>query len=162
MANTWSMTQCKEENTVIFTRLRPEWYTAACFAKHVCGRAMKEVFLVGAGGFIGSILRYLSSLGAQRVLSESFLPYGTFAVNMLGCFVIGLLAGLADSRHLLSPEVRLVLMVGLLGGFTTYSTFGYDSLAIIKNTGFSGAALYIGLHIIVGVALVWLGHEITA
>ena len=123
---------------------------------------MKEVFLVGAGGFAGSILRYLASLGAQRVLTESLLPYGTFAVNMTGCFVIGLLAGLADSRQVLSPEARLVLMVGLLGGFTTYSTFGYDSLAIIKNTGFAAAALYVGLHIVVGIAAVWLGHEITA
>lgn len=123
---------------------------------------MKEVLLVGAGGFAGSVLRYLSGLGAQRVLTESLLPYGTFSVNIVGCFAIGLLAGLADSRQVLSPEARLILMVGLLGGFTTYSTFGYDSLAIIKNTGFGAAAVYIGLHIVMGVAAVWLGHEITA
>ena len=123
---------------------------------------MQNILLVGAGGFVGSVLRYLSSLGAQRVLAEPLLPYGTFAVNVVGCFAIGLLAGLADSRQVLSPEARLILMVGLLGGFTTYSTFGYDSLAILKNTGVGAAGLYVGLHIVVGIAAVWLGHTITS
>jgi len=123
---------------------------------------MQQVLLVGAGGFVGSALRYIVSTGVQRYLGESWLPYGTLAVNIVGCFVIGLLAGLADSRQLLSPETRLVLMVGLLGGFTTYSTFAYDSLALLKGGGIAAAAAYIVLHVIVGLAAVWLGYRITA
>lgn len=124
---------------------------------------MKEVFLVGAGGFIGSALRYLSNSGVQRLAGdESWLAYGTLTVNMVGCFVIGLLAGLADSRHVIGPETRLVLMVGLLGGFTTYSTFAYDTLALLRNGGIFAACFYVGIHIVLGVAAVWLGYRITA
>ncbi len=123
---------------------------------------MQQVLLVGAGGFVGSALRYIVSTNVQRWLSESWLPYGTLAVNIAGCFLIGLLAGLADSRQVLSPETRLVLMVGLLGGFTTYSTFAYDSVALLRNGGFVAAAAYIALHIVVGIFAVWLGHLITA
>lgn len=123
---------------------------------------MLEILLVGAGGFVGSVFRYLVSQGVQRAFSEPWLPYGTLGVNVAGCFAIGLLAGLADSRQVLAPEARLVLMVGLLGGFTTYSTFAYDTLALLRNGGIAAAAAYVMLHIVVGVAAVWLGHQITA
>ncbi len=123
---------------------------------------MQQVLLVGVGGFVGSALRYLISTGIQRLFSEAWLPYGTLAVNIAGCFLIGLLAGLADSRQILPPEARLILMVGVLGGFTTYSTFAYDSLALIRTGGFAAVATYILIHIVVGIAAVWLGHLITA
>ncbi len=123
---------------------------------------MQQFLLVGAGGFVGSILRYLASTSVQRYVGEAWLPYGTLAVNIAGCFLIGLLGGLADSRHLLSDHARLVLMVGLLGGFTTYSTFAYDSLALLRNGGIVAATAYILLHVFVGIIAVWLGHLITA
>jgi CrcB protein len=123
---------------------------------------MQHVLLVGAGGFVGSAFRYLVSTSVQRWLGESWLPYGTLAVNIAGCFLIGLLAGLADSRQLLTEETRLVLMIGLLGGFTTYSTFAYDALALLRNGGIAAAIAYVVLHIVVGIAAVWLGHLITA
>lgn len=123
---------------------------------------MQQVLLVGAGGFVGSVLRYLVSTGVQRTFSESWLPYGTLLVNIVGCFAIGLLAGLADSRQVLNPEARLVLMVGLLGGFTTYSTFAYDALALLRGVGILSAVAYVALHIVIGIAAVWLGHLITA
>lgn len=123
---------------------------------------MQQILLVGAGGFVGSVFRYLIITGSQRIFNESWMPYGTLIVNIVGCFAIGLLAGLADSRQILNPETRLVLMVGLLGGFTTYSTFAYDSVGLLKNGGFAAASAYIMLHIAVGIAAVWLGHLITA
>jgi len=123
---------------------------------------MQHVLLVGAGGFVGSVFRYLVSTGVQRWLGESWIPYGTLAVNIAGCFLIGLLAGLADSRQLLTEETRLVLMIGLLGGFTTYSTFAYDTLSLLRNGGIAAAVAYVVLHIVVGIAAVWIGHLITA
>ena len=81
--------------------------------------------MVGSGGFIGALARYgLSGLVHRQVPFATF-PYGTVAVNLMGCCAIGVIAGLAESRQLFGPEFRTFALIGLLGGFTTFSTFGY-------------------------------------
>ena len=82
-----------------------------------------RVLLVGIGGFIGSVLRYWLSGGIQSAAPRSSFPYGTPAVNLLGCLAIGILAELAESRGFLRPDTRAFLFVGVLGGFTTLSAF---------------------------------------
>ena len=84
---------------------------------------MLNIILVGSGGFIGSALRYLIGLGVHSLLRSATFPYGTLAANLIGCLLIGLFNGLADERLLLSPQTRLFILTGMLGGFTTFSTF---------------------------------------
>ena len=126
---------------------------------------MRNLLLVGAGGFVGAVARYLligwisrrTGPGAFGV--AGLFPWGTVAVNVLGCFAIGLLSGLAEHRGLLTAELRLFLVIGLLGGFTTYSPFGYESLALLEGGagGLGRALLYVGLHLVMGLAAVWAG-----
>ena len=82
---------------------------------------------------------------------------GTLAVNVLGCFLIGLLHGMAETRSLLGPDIRIFLFIGVLGGFTTYSTFGFESLALLKDGAILKASLNIILHVLLGLIAVWIG-----
>ena len=124
--------------------------------------ALINAALVGSGGFIGALARYgLSGLVHRRIPLTTF-PYGTLAVNLLGCFAIGVLAGFAESRQLFGPEFRVFALIGLLGGFTTFSTFGYETFAMIRDAEYLHAAANIGVHVIAGLALVWLGYAVTA
>ena len=119
---------------------------------------MANWIYVGIGGFAGSVARYWLSGLVYRWLDSTWLPWGTLAVNILGCLLIGLLAGLADVRQLLSAQSRLLLMVGFLGGFTTFSTFGYELFTVAREGQVGLALLNMGLHIVLGVAAVWLGY----
>ena len=91
-----------------------------------------QMLLVGCGGFVGAVLRFLLSSWTHRISGVEQFPVGTLAVNVTGCLAIGLIAGLAETRDFLHPEARLVIVVGLLGGFTTYSAFAYDTLALAQ------------------------------
>jgi fluoride exporter len=122
---------------------------------------MTNLLLVGCGGFIGSICRYSLNGLIQRFLSQPWLPYGTLVINILGCFLIGLLSGLSEMRQFLSPEFRLMVFIGLLGGFTTFSTFGYESYGLAKNGNFSATLFNIAIHVIFGLFAVWLGDYIA-
>lgn len=94
---------------------------------------MLKIILVGIGGFFGSACRYIITGSIQRIpLLETF-PWGTFAVNIGGCFLIGLLSGLLENRQFFSPETRLFILVGFLGGFTTFSTFGLESYSFLRD-----------------------------
>lgn len=93
---------------------------------------MERLAWVCLGSAIGGGARYLVSLGALRLLGGSF-PYGTLAVNVLGSFAIGLVVHVGTSSTLLSPEARLFLATGVLGGLTTYSTFNYETLALVAE-----------------------------
>ena len=124
--------------------------------------ALFNALLVGSGGFIGSVLRYGLSGLVQSSAPLSSFPWGTLAVNLLGCFLIGLIAGLVDTRQLFTPEIRLFLLIGLLGGFTTYSTFGYETFALMRDSEHFRALAYVGLHVIAGLAMVWAGYTLTA
>ncbi len=114
--------------------------------------------LIGLGGFFGSMLRYAVSTGVQRLDPDASFPYGTLAVNGLGCLALGLLAGLADARGVLGPEARLGLMIGLLGGFTTFSTFGYETLALLREGAWAPAAANVAGSVVIGLAACWLGY----
>lgn len=116
---------------------------------------------VGLGGCIGSILRYLVSGWVQRLADTPLFPYGTLSVNVVGCLTIGLLGGLADNAGMLSPSTRLFLLVGVLGGFTTFSTFGYETMALLRDKAMSAAFLYVGLHLLLGFGAVALGYGLS-
>jgi len=120
---------------------------------------MKKLLLVGAGGFAGSIFRYLLSgwIYALNVPGPN-IPYGTLFVNVLGCLLIGLLSGLGEIRQLFSPETRLFLLVGLLGGFTTFSTFTYESFGLARDGQMPEIFMNIFLHLFFGLCAVWAGY----
>ena len=124
--------------------------------------ALTNAAAVGSGGFLGALARYGLSGLVQRHVALSAFPFGTLAVNLLGCFAIGLLAGLADSRQLWGPEFRLFALIGVLGGFTTFSTLGYETFAMLRDAELLRAAANVGMHIIGGLTLVWLGYSIAA
>ena len=118
---------------------------------------MRAALLVGLGGFLGSMGRWALAGLAQRLAPGSFFPVGTLAVNVVGCLAIGAAYGLADARGVLSPETRAFVVAGVLGGFTTFSAFGYETMALLKDAELARAAVNILLHIILGLAAVWLG-----
>ena len=116
---------------------------------------------VGIGGFLGAVLRYgLSGLVQKQFLSA--FPFGTLAVNLVGCLAIGVVAGLVDARQLFSPSFRAFLLIGLVGGFTTFSTFGYEAFAMLRDGESLRAFGYVALHVVVGLALVWIGYILTS
>lgn len=119
---------------------------------------MRQALLVGIGGFVGSMLRYWTSSAAQRFSPLAAFPLGTLVVNVVGCFAAGLIVGLAESRQLVSPEARLFLIVGLLGGFTTFSAFGLEVVSLARGRELALATAEVLLHLVLGFAAVWLGH----
>jgi CrcB protein len=119
-----------------------------------------QVALVGLGGFVGSSLRFMLSGWVHNVLPFSGFPYGTLAVNVLGCLAIGVLGGLAELRQVLDPGQRLFLLIGVLGGFTTFSTFAYETLALTHGAEFGKALANIVLQIILSLTAAWLGYAI--
>lgn len=116
--------------------------------------------MVGAGGFIGAVCRYGMSSWVQRNFSASTFPYGTLAVNMLGCLLIGLAIGFAESRQIFGDEFRRFVLIGILGGFTTYSTFSYETLALVQNADYLRAFGNVGVHVVLGLFLVWIGFGV--
>ena len=124
--------------------------------------ALGDVLLVGMGGFLGSILRYILGGLVHRVFTSGAFPYGTLFVNVVGCLVIGFLAGLADARQMIGPELRLFLFLGVLGGFTTFSTFGYETMAMLRDGELLKGALSVFLHLVVGLSSVWFGYAVAA
>ena len=110
---------------------------------------LKNLLIIGTGGFIGSIARYLVS---QLNLTITFhsIPVGTLTVNVAGSFIIGFLTGIAEKSMILTPEWRLFLMVGLCGVFTTFSAFANENLMLIHNGQVLTVLLYTGLSIFLG------------
>ena len=119
--------------------------------------ALAYAALVGAGGFLGSLARYGMTVVVQRQFPASVFPWGTLTVNLLGCFLIGVFAGLIQEKQLLSPEATVFMLIGVLGGFTTFSTFGYEIFALLREAEFFRAPATVLLHVVAGVGLVWLG-----
>lgn len=118
---------------------------------------MHNILLVGLGGFLGAIARYkLGGLVLHMTVQQRF-PFGTFTVNVLGCLVVGLLAGAAERYEMFGPDARLFLFTGLLGGFTTFSAFGLEAMHLIRRGDLATAALYAGGSVVLGLAAVWLG-----
>jgi fluoride exporter len=118
------------------------------------------VLAIAAGGAIGAVARYTFASLVFRAIPTLF-PAGTFAVNVAGCLAFGLLAGLAEQRFALGPLARSFLMVGLLGAFTTFSTFAFESVELLRDGQFAWAALNVGGQVVAGVAGIWVGYVIT-
>jgi CrcB protein len=116
------------------------------------------IILVGAGGCVGSVLRYVLSGWVHRVLDNPWFPYGTLVVNITGSVAIGFLAGLAENRSLFSSDTRLFVFIGLLGGFTTFSSFTVETLSLARNTQFVAALTNVAAQIILGLLAVWFGN----
>jgi CrcB protein len=123
--------------------------------------ALHHVLLVGTGGFIGAVLRYWVSGLVQRLDPLLAFPYGTLVVNGVGSLLIGVLAGLAESRNVLGTDLRTFLLIGVLGAFTTFSTFSYETLALLRD----GEHLKAGANVIGTVLLclvaVWIGFGLA-
>ena len=104
---------------------------------------MVKILLVGAGGFLGSVLRYLAGGAVQAAARHEHFPWGTLTVNAVGCLLIGFIGGLAETRHVLSLEQRLLLITGFLGGFTTFSAFSLEALLLVQRGAPLAAASYV-------------------
>ena len=122
---------------------------------------MVKILLIGMGGFIGAILRYgISGLVQNLTRSVSF-PYGTLAVNVLGCLVIGALSHLVETRGIFGMQTRLFVFVGILGALTTFSTFSNETINLVREGQWFYAAANIVLQFICCFAAVLLGRWLT-
>ena len=121
---------------------------------------IKNLLLIGAGGFIGSVARYLLSRLNTHVEWLS-IPVGTLLVNVLGSLLIGFLIGISEKSPIMTFELRMFLMVGLCGGFTTFSSFTGENLMLMRNGQFLPLFLYTGLSILLGFTAVYLGYIST-
>ena len=115
------------------------------------------IFIVGTGSFIGGVARFLLTRYIQNYSLSSF-PFGTFIVNMLGCFLIGIFYGLFEKGNIINNEWRLFLTVGLCGGFTTFSSFANENIALLRENDLFYFALYTGLSVFLGLMAVYLGN----
>ena len=119
------------------------------------------ILTVGLGGFLGSISRYLVGRLIQGVLPGHLFPFPTLAVNVTGCLLIGAVIGITESRSILNTEIRAFLLVGILGGFTTFSAFGYESVSLIRDGHVFTAAMNVALQLVLGFVAVWIGYSLS-
>ena len=110
---------------------------------------------VGCGGFLGAIARYAIS-GYLHHHYEGKFPVGTFVVNFLGCLIIGFMATLVETRDMFSPNTRLLIITGFLGSLTTFSTFGYETWALLKTGNYKMAGFYVSANMVLGLAGIFL------
>jgi len=121
---------------------------------------VRSLLLVGSGGFLGAVGRYALGGFVHRALPAVAFPIGTLAVNVLGCLAIGALGGLADARQILGPGTRLFLLIGVLGGFTTFSSFSYETLALARDGEFLRSGINVLASVTFCLLAVWLGHQL--
>ncbi len=117
---------------------------------------LRNLLIVGTGGLIGTVMRYLVQVHIEKLMGSTF-PLGTFLINILGSFIIGVVYGLAEKGNLIGPEWRLFLAVGLCGGFTTFSTFSADTLNLLKDNSFIQMLSYTGGSVLFGLLAVYFG-----
>jgi fluoride exporter len=117
---------------------------------------MSHLLLVGTGGFIGSVLRYWLSGVAQRWMQGDY-PIGTLVVNAVGCLVIGAFWSLVEYREFFIPEWRIFMTVGVLGGFTTFSAFGYETFVLLRDGEYLSALINVAANVLIGLAAVAVG-----
>lgn len=119
------------------------------------------MLIVGFGGFVGAVARYkLGGIVLHHTAQEEF-PWSTFAVNVSGCLLFGLLAGLAERHHVFTPHARLLLLTGLLGGFTTFSAFGYETFYLLRRGEVVVATANIFFSVFCCVVAVWFGSVLS-
>ncbi len=120
---------------------------------------LKTIILIGAGGFAGTVARYLLYRLVHVLFPLLLFPVATLSVNAAGSFIIGILYSLSDSQTLVSPELRLILATGFCGGFTTFSAFAYENFSFIKTGNVSLFIIYTVISIISGLAAVYFGYR---
>ena len=123
---------------------------------------MKQVLLICFGGFLGTGARYALDGAISHRIGETF-PFGTLTVNVLGCFLIGVVFVLTgpDSRFLVSADVRQFVTIGILGGFTTFSSFAVQTLTLLREGDVQAAIANVGLSIVVGLLAAWAGEAVA-
>lgn len=121
---------------------------------------MMKFLLIAAGGALGSVMRYVMAGWVQR-FGDGLFPWGTLVVNVLGCLAIGFLSGMFAGPILIREEYRIGLTVGVLGGFTTFSTFGLESFNLVNDGQFKGALANVGLSCGLGFLAVWFGYRLA-
>lgn len=117
---------------------------------------LKTILIVGSGGFIGSVIRYLVQYYIEKVMTSTF-PLGTLIANVAGSFIIGMVFALAEKGNLLSSEWRIFLTVGICGGFTTFSAFAYNNFTMIKENAIGQLLYNVGGNLFLGILAVYLG-----
>ncbi len=120
----------------------------------------RSILLIGMGGFIGTVLRFLTGRFFQFIIHSSF-PFGTFIVNVTGSLLIGFFFGLFDRGGLQSQDWRLFLTIGICGGFTTFSSFASENFIMLREGQVVQFFVYTSTSIILGLLAVWLGYLIT-
>jgi fluoride exporter len=121
---------------------------------------VKILLIIGSGSFLGGISRFLASKYVQNSVVSGF-PYGTLIVNILGCFLIGLFYGISERYNWMNQEWKMFLTVGFCGGFTTFSTFANENMAMLRDGEFFHLALYTCLSVFLGFTAVWTGNMLT-
>lgn len=119
---------------------------------------MTKALLIGAGGFVGSVLRYMVGGLVQAAFGGAAFPVGTLAVNVSGCFVIGVASAAIEPHTAFGSAARSFLVVGLLGGYTTFSTFGHETMTLMRDGHRLAAGLNVGGQILLALLAVWLGR----
>lgn len=117
---------------------------------------LKTLLIIGLGGAIGSMLRHLTSLFVARYWENHF-PLATFLTNVVGCFLIGLFIGFLEKQQLANSDLKWFLITGFCGGYTTFSTFGYENFNLLQNQNMGIAFAYIASSVIIGLMAVWFG-----
>ena len=118
------------------------------------------ILCVGAGGVVGAMARYLMVVWLNGGLAGSGFPYGTLAVNAAGCFLIGLVVGFAEAHKPLSPEIHAFLVIGVLGGFTTFSAFGIDTIKLFRDQAYFAGSANVLLQVGIGLTAVVVGLRV--
>ena len=122
---------------------------------------MRNLLLVGGGGFLGSVARYLLGGLVLHATGAPRFPLATLAVNVTGCLAIGVLAGFAERAHLFSPASRLFLITGFLGGYTTFSAFAYETFFLAREHAWVSAVANVLAQVAVGLAAVYFGYRLA-
>jgi CrcB protein len=121
---------------------------------------MSRLFLIGLAGFVGTLSRYWLSGVVARRFGETF-PLGTLVVNLIGCFLVGLFFYLLQERFVVNPTARAVVLIGLLGGFTTFSSLGLQTFTLLQDGEFGLALLNVMASNFAGLLLVWSGYTLA-